>query len=171
MKSWGNGLEKGSHEWTQGKRFDYKTKWEFDWGYAFIINFLQEMCIFFKISYMLCRVNHYEMYEVRVNLIKSGQIRFFKFCCITSGYCGEENAERLFFTSLIKHTPDIPSQGLNIDKVSAFKLPDMICLYSNKSNTYTYNRTRRLRWCALALALCAQNVLIMIRIRIVFITL
>lgn len=24
MKSWGNGLEKGSHEWTQGKRFDYK---------------------------------------------------------------------------------------------------------------------------------------------------
>lgn len=133
MKSWGNGLEKGSHEWTQGKRFDYKTKWEFDWGYAFIINFLQEMCIFVKISYMLCRVNHYEMYEVRVNLIKSGKIRFFKFCCITSGYCGEENAERLFFTSLIKHTPDIPSQGLNIDKVSAFKLPDIICLYSNKS--------------------------------------
>lgn len=91
------------------------------------------MCIFVKISYMLCRVNHYEMYEVRVNLIKSGKIRFFKFCCITSGYCGEENAERLFFTSLIKHTPDIPSQGLNIDKVSAFKLPDIICLYSNKS--------------------------------------
>lgn len=83
------------------------------------------MCIFVKISYMLCRVNHYEMYEVRVNLIKSGKIRFFKFCCITSGYCGEENAERLFFTSLIK--------GLNIGKVSAFKLPDIICLYSNKS--------------------------------------
>lgn len=52
MKSWGNGLEKGSHEWTQGKRFDYKTKWEFEWGYAFIINFLQEMCIFVKLYAM-----------------------------------------------------------------------------------------------------------------------
>lgn len=29
------------------------------------------MCIFVKISYMLCRVNHYEMYEVRVNPEKS----------------------------------------------------------------------------------------------------
>lgn len=34
------------------------------------------MCIFVKISYMLCRVNHYEMYEVRVNLIKSGKSDF-----------------------------------------------------------------------------------------------
>lgn len=125
--------EKGSHEWTQGKQFDFKTKWEFDWGYAFIINFLQEMCIFVKISYMLCRGKSLRNVWGTSYLIKSGKIRFFKFCCITSGYWGEENAERLFFTSLIKHTPDIPSQGLNIDKVSAFKLPDIICLYSNKS--------------------------------------
>lgn len=91
------------------------------------------MCIFVKISYMLCRVNYYEMYEVWVNLIKFGKIWFFKFCCIIFGYCGEENVERLFFIFFIKYIFDILLKGLNIDKVFVFKLFDIICLYLNKS--------------------------------------
>lgn len=91
------------------------------------------MCIFVKISYMLCRVNHYEMYEVRVNLIKSGKIRFLNSAVLLPVIVVKKTPKG-YFTSLIKHTPDIPSQGLNIYKVSAFKLPDIICYIRIKAS-------------------------------------